>query len=335
MGHLKIVFLNANTDRRLLQRLYASWPEYHPTQRVPIVASEAIKNIKDGFVVCLFEITQDILDLLLVEIDKEVKCQHRIGTYNFSTNTDKIGGSFKFLHLIPENVEICEFQNFALTSATGPDAPVQVKEYEFCPNDARPKNDEDRAGTTWYREFTLGDLFEKGATYMHLRINNCEYHVLTTHLGLGDQRENQSRKLLKWVATRLPQGGKTIIGGDFNAFLPNGPYRNQMDLLLNAGFKNLIPFDESTFNPYPYDIRFLLANKEDIERYDEFVNNAKSRDPSSEEVTAFKQFVETVKLKKQIPIALDNVFIKNINEQVQLELNWDSKSDHSASVVRF
>ena len=335
LNTVSIVYLNFNTDRRLLNKLYSTWNHLSAESRIPEIAKKAIEFVKDGVIVVIFEITEDIQEQLVSLITGNCKCNHIGGTYNQSVGKTKSDGSFKFSVFLPTHIEVKNVVNAAFTNAGMiENCDKEHKEFELFPEEFRPKNDNDRKAAKWYMDITLGELFEKGFLCLHLNCYGTEFYLIVTHMGLSNQaRIKQSEKLMKWISENIPKDSMIVLGGDFNAFdaVKNGTYMEQMQIFLKDGFKNLLDFGVGTFIPYPYDVRYLLDEIDSV-TYDKLVSETRTRDATPEEIQAFKNLIETASQKSQIPATLDNVFVKGFKDRSKCAIHKNS-SDHVALFV--
>ena len=316
MAPIGVVSFNFNNDRRINNRLYSKYAHLSAENRLEMLEEFVRDNLRKGYIVNIFEITEKILNMI-TEIDFDANFIS--GTYNLSE------GSFKYLVIVPKQYMIETLINFALTST-----------FEFYNNDERPKTDIERRNNAEYQEFTLGELFEKGALYYRLQIDGKYVNMILVHQGLGEkQRIKQAKKLVEWIEKHLNTDEPIFVFGDFNSFaFKGGVLQEQMDVYLNYGLLNVLPFDESTFTPNPYDILFKLC-REDADKYKDFI--AKSRDEENDiEKLAdeFYEFCQNVNQLETPPVALDNVFT-NVKDVEYETIKRCCESDHHAIIFQF
>lgn len=310
-GPKNFCFLNVNSDRRLKNPLYSCWTsKYDSNIRVKYLSEYCWKKLTEKTVVFLVEVD----DEMFLNLSHLLKCKGDIFTiFNVPYNQSDL--SFKFVVLIPKEFEINEIFHVPLT-----------KSGLFIFDKLRPTTDAEKKADTYYMEETLGELFEK--SFLHLRIENV--HLIGTHLGMGfASKLLQSKKLMDYVNQNILNTYPIIVGGDFNAFGPNGfIFSEQMNVFLQNDFVNNISFDTDTFYPYQYDIRFLIRNEKDLTEYDSFLKTQIAVNPNI--AKDFFDFCKKVELKEKTKTALDNIFTKNCKVTcVQISPEC-CKSDHSS-----
>lgn len=324
MNSIEIVFLNFNTDRRLFSPLYEPWNYYRPENRIPDISKKIIELLKCNIIVILCEITQDVQEKFVKLVLENNKFQHVSGGYNLSMF------AYKFSVFMPETVEINNVSNFAFTNE-GMIENIKHYEFQFIPDNVRPKDDKTRKETKWYMDITQDELFEKGALCIQFKFRDNEFYLVTTHLGLRNaSRIKQTKKLLKWINYNIPKDSKIIIVGDFNSFdeVNDGTYMEQMNLM--SDYMNLLDFSISTFKPYPYDINFLFKNEEDKILYNKIITDAKTNKITPEMIETFKNLCSTAELKPQKPATLDNIFISGFQKNEHVCSIHPNSSDHYA-----
>lgn len=321
----KIIFSNFNSDRRLQQPLYKEFARYEVESRIPIFLEQVVadKSRCDECIYCIFEIEQPTVAAMQSAAEKlGFTCV--TGVYNLSAL------AFRFLVLVPNAFRIESCQNVCLSS-----------DYRFVDNATRPTTDDARRQDKDYMARTGGDLFEKSMMYLVIAAGPSRFNLVVTHLGLGVQaRMFQSRQLVNWLQVNCANAYPTVIGGDFNAFDPaaDSVYMNQMAVLLDAGYTNLVPFDTSTFKPYDYDIRYLLGKDAGkLAAYDGYLSKAKEGGSDMDQLAAdFHRFCTECKPSLSFNrIALDNVFVRGLESPRVLVVDGFCVSDHAAIQLSF
>lgn len=296
---MKISFLNVNSDRRLNQPLYSCYTEkYGAKKRIELLTQLINQNMNNHIITCLFEIDNFMFSEL----------QKFDNSFIISKPYNNDLFSFKFMIFIPLHLKhlVSNIYHIPLTLSGN-----------FINDATRPKTDNDKKNDIEYMEETLGELFEK--SFVHVVIDNV--NLILTHFGIGyKQKLNQAQCLINYVNNITNNNNLPfIIGGDFNAFdnNTNGSYTQQMNVFTDCGFKNMVEYNVSTFEPYPFDIRFML-NSDDQKVYDKFISDSKNSNSSIiyQLASDFYNFCSNAKLNNVQPVALDNVFIKNINTSV-------------------
>ena len=116
-------------------------------------------------------------------------------------------------------------------------------------------------------------------------------------------------------------------------------YRDLAEYLLKFNFTNLIPFDTPTFFNMYYDVVHVLSD-EDREKYFSYVDMAKKNPEDAEKIAInFKTFCENVSKKKLEPVALDNIYFKNLTlcdyEIKYPDVEKLGRSDHASISATF
>lgn len=286
---LKISNWNVNSDMRQKQphnKLYFEGLE----------RNDIIQYIKTPGIKCFIEVDAEMLAYIKGLTEELYPDYHFVkGKY---CNDD---WAFKFIIIIPNDYEIISVYNGAYTT-TG----------EFIENHTRPIGDKNKRDNETYMGLTLGELFEKGFLHVSIQKESTIYNIVLTHLGLRNESKMAQMRMLGNYIECLE--GKVIICGDFNTFIfgGNGIYKDLAEYLLNFGFTNLIPFDTPTFSNMYYDIVHVLTD-EDREKYFSYVDLAKENPKNAEKIAIeFKTFCEKVSKKKLEPVALDNIYFKNL-----------------------
>jgi hypothetical protein len=312
---MKVCYLNVNSDRRLNQPLYSCYSEkYGPKKRVELLIELINVNMEGNILTCLFEID----NYMNKELEKLENCFIITKPYN----NDSF--SFKFMIFVPLHQQnlISEINHKPLTLSGN-----------FINDTTRPKTDIDKKNDVEYMEETLGELFEK--SFVHLVFNDT--NIIITHFGIGYKQKLSQAQCLMNYTNNINNNLPLIIGGDFNAFdnNTNGSYMEQMNVFENNGFKNMVDYNVSTFEPYPFDIRFML-NVEEQKVYDKFILESRTSSNILELANNFYNYCSNVKLNQVKPVALDNIFIKNIDRLCEVKVIPNCcNSDHALLQLNF
>lgn len=313
---LKISTWNVNSDRR--QKQLHNKQYFEGLERPDI-----IQYVKTPGIKCFVEVDKEMLAYIKGLVEEICP------DYNFVEgkycNDDY---AFKFIIIIPNDYEIISVHNGAFTT-TG----------EFIENHTRPVGDKNKREDETYMELTLGELFEKGFLHVSIKKESEIYNIILTHLGLRNESKMAQMKMLGNYVESLEDN--VIICGDFNTFIfgGNGIYKDLAEYLLKFDFTNLIPFDTPTFTNMYYDIVHMLSD-EDREKYFSYVDMAKEHPEDAEKIAIdFKTFCENASKKELKPVALDNIYFKNLT-LCDYEIKYPNveelgRSDHASISASF
>lgn len=284
---------NVNTDRRLDQPLYSGFKDQFGTKsRIPAILDFILRNVENG-PVFLCE-----LDNYLVEELAKFFASKDLHTKSVRYNMDPSSSWYFIISKTPFSL------NHIPLTADG--------NWGFVENSSFDK-----------KAWALGENFHK--SFVHVSLDGIPVDFVFCHVGLTmPARILQCKKIAAYVTENKLEN--PVVLGDFNMFdtIKGGIYREQAEIFLELGLKNMIEFDTSTFKAYPYDT-FFKMNPEDQKTYQVI-----TKDPATTP-EQFKQFIDeaNTRLVETLPVALDNVFC----QQPLTYKTEDLKSDHDGFVV--
>jgi len=251
---IRILFLNANTDRRLNGVEGKAHPHYLPSNRIPKITMQVRLLLNEATIFCLCELEEDVCNQFAAEF---ADCATKIVAYNTSK------GAFHLLLIAHNPVTLANVKAYPLTKS-GESYPDAKRPTALKPNEVPTA--EYKEEVALYKKEILGDNFDKMVVGVSLTVNGETIDVYFTHMGLSTEaRMAQTAKLVEIIKSRLPN--KFVIIGDLNAFDPSvkvpALYKPQIELIregLSCAW--LTEGVESTFEAYYFDIVFKLTEEE-------------------------------------------------------------------------
>lgn len=322
----KILFGNINDDRRLKSKYNNFCDHLRLENRLDNISNNIKKLLDQNTIVAICEIT----------IENMIKLLKLVGTSNIvlgKYNNDP--NAFQYIVFYPKSLRVIEHINLALTHDVTMSNGLVLKSTEFIDNDCRPGTDGERRADTNYQNFTGGELFEKSILVIKFASNDKTFMLVVLHLGLmQQQRTIQIKKIVDILENLNKQILPIIICGDFNGFVASkgGPFVEQYSPLLENGYINKLDFHENTFEPYPYDIAYRLVEPQPFFDLLKIMNSCEY---SQAHVDEYVDMCKNAKQNKAVPVALDNIFIKNIDVSSKITLFDNFCSDHKELFMEF
>lgn len=328
---VKFITLNAGNDRRIdgknageKTNPYLSFKdEYGIYKRIPELIETVKECLSKGVIIGLLEIELKTSEIIQKALDDS------IGVINKPYNGSN--GAFRYVIFYPATYKVEEVNHVPLT-----------KDGKFIDEAERPKTDADKKSDVAYQERTLGEFFEKSFVHVKFSIDGSVFNYCIAHIGLRNKSKiAEMQKMHDWIDENID--GPVFVAGDFNSFVFGGEgvlYEQMRIFDKTAGhgeskdggdFTPAIKYEKSTFEPYIYDIAFKLSD-EDRDKYFGHVKTIKETG-SEDAHKAFYDFCYDVKKKETKPVALDNVFYKNVKTITCYLIPGMAGSDHSGVYI--
>lgn len=288
-----IVFFNCNSSKLLQGFEGDCYPELKPIHRIDPIIDRLIDPLDDYTILILFEIDDTFFNGFISHIIHKMGYYYNYANYNINSDDD--------------------------------DDYINTSRYIVI------TKIRDVVGTL--RTFPLSDgIYEKNDR-MIIRINLYDLDIYCVHLTVSNKiRKQQIGKLINIVKNESMQFYRRfIIGGDFNTFNNDSNTNNltktkttQLEYICKGLNAICVTRDvKTTFNPFPYDINFLLDESDRIT-----INKIKK----TKNLRNYRTYCDAMCLKYDITNcgALDHIFLSQYDFFQSISVNFPENfiSDH-------